>query len=185
MSYDNVDYQREAIYGVTAEFGTPEGLLHAAEKAYAEGYRDMDAYSPFPVHGLSEAIGFKKSAVAPITLAGGLAGALGGFLFQYWASGIAYPLNVGGRPYMSWPSFIPITFEMGVLAAAFSAVISMIVLNGLPRPHHPIFNAKNFERCSNDKFFLCIEATDEQFDTGKTQEFLNSLDPTGVSVVER
>jgi hypothetical protein len=172
------------VYGVMAEFGTPDELLHAAHAAYAEGYRQMDAYSPLPVHGLSEAIGYHKTLVPLVVLLGGLAGAAGGYLLCYFMTAIAYVHNVGGRPIHSWPSYIPITFETAVLMASLSAVVGMIAMNGLPRPYHPVFNVPRFELASRDRFFLCIEATDPRFETDATMGFLETLDPYEVTVVD-
>lgn len=172
------------VYGVVAEFDEPEALVAATERAYDAGYRRLDAYSPFPVHGLAEATGFRRTFLPLLVLGGGLSGAAAGFLMQYIGNGWHYPLNVGGRPLLSWPSFIPITFEIAILAAAFTAGVGMILLNGLPRPHHPIFNAPNFERATTDGFFLCIEARDPRFDLERTQAFLRQFNPRNVAVVE-
>jgi len=173
------------VYGMVAEFDDSEPLLDAATKAYKAGYRKMDAYTPIPVHGLAEAIGFKKNAVAPITLLGGFAGAATGFGLQYWAMTIYYPYSIGGKPFNSWPSWMPVTFELTVLFGAFAAFFSMWMLNGLPRPHHPIFNAKRFERASSDGFFLCIESEDAQYHHEKTRAFLEQFSPVEVSEVPR
>jgi hypothetical protein len=173
------------IYGLMAEFENPEQLVKATERAYEAGYRKMDAYTPFPVEGAAEAMHFHNTGVPPIVLVGGLVGAFSGFLIQVIGSAYDYPLNVGGRPLYSWPAFIPVTFEAGILIAAFAAVIAMIVLNGLPRPYHPVFNAPNFERVSEDRFFLCIEAKDPKFEQASTRAFLESLGPQQVSEVER
>src|SRR5262245_7038940 len=147
---------KKPVYGLLAEFDSAEQVLAAAEKSYAAGYRDMDAYSPIPVEGLAEAIGFHRTWVPQICLLGGLTGCIGGFFLQWWPNVIGYPLNIGGKPYNSWPSFIPITFELTVLLAGLSTVFGMLALNGFPEPYHPIFNAPNFEGASRDKFFLCI-----------------------------
>jgi hypothetical protein len=173
------------IYGLMAEFEAPEDLLRAARRAYEEGYRHMDAYTPFPVEGLAEAIGFRRNAVPFLVLIGGIIGCAGGFLLQYWASAIAYPLNVGGRPYLSWPSFIPVTFEMTVLVAALAAVLGMLALNRLPEPYHPVFNVPRFAFASRDRFFLCIEATDPKFDREVTEGFLKLAGAREVFEVER
>jgi hypothetical protein len=173
-----------SIYGLIAEFDTAEGMVHATEHAYEHGYRRMDAYSPFPVEEASEALHFHNTGVPPWVLVGGLSGAFSGFIIQVIGSAYHYPLNVGGRPLVSWPAFIPITFEAGILLAAFAAVISVILLNGLPRPYHPVFNAPNFERASDDRFFLCIEARDPQFELNATRSFLESQNPLQVSEVE-
>jgi hypothetical protein len=173
------------LHGLLAEFQTPEALLSAAEQAYAAGYRSMDAFSPFPVEGLDEAIGLKRpSIVAWFTFAGGLAGAIGGFFMQYFATVIDYPLNIGGRPLNSWPAYIPITFELTVLSAAFAALIGMMVLNRLPEPYHPVFNVPGFERATRDRFFLAIESRDTDFNRITTKQFLQNLKPIRVMEIE-
>lgn len=176
--------QRPPIYGLTAEFDHPDDLLESARRAYLEGYRHLDAYSPFPVHGLADAIGLRQTRVPLLVLIGGIVGAAGGYLLQYWVSAIAYPLNIGGRPYHSWPAFVPIIFELMVLAAALSAVVGMLALNGLPQHYHPVFNVPNFHRASRDRFFLVIEATDPQFDREGTRQFMESLGPQAVAEAE-
>ena len=175
--------KKPALYGLMAEFETPESVRAAATRAYQEGYRRMDAYSPMPVEGLAEAVGFHHTRLPLIVLLGGIAGGVGGFLMQYYLSAIAFPLNVGGRPYNSWPAFIPITFEMTILVAALSAVLGMLALNGLPTPYHPVFNAPRFALATRDRFFLCIEAPDPKFDLVATRRFLESLGPREVSEV--
>ena len=176
---------RPAIYGLMAEFDNPEALLEAARRAHAGGYRQMDAYSPFPVEGLAEAIGFHRTRLPLIVLLGGIAGGVGGYLLQYYTAVIDYPLNVGGRPLHSWPSFIPVTFETTVLIAALAAVLGMLALNGLPRPYHPVFNVPSFEMASRNLFFLCIESTDALFDRERTRQFLEALGPRQVHEVEQ
>ncbi|MBP1779143.1 MAG: hypothetical protein H6Q86_5154 [candidate division NC10 bacterium] len=171
-------------YGLLAEFEVPEDLVSAAERAYADGYRHMDAHTPFPVHGLAEAIGFHTNRVPLLVLIGGIIGAGLGFFSQYWAAVIDYPINVGGRPLNSWPAFIPITFEVTILAAALTAVLGMLALNGLPQPYHPLFNAPRFALATRDRFFLCIEATDPRFDPVATRAFLESLGAREVTDVE-
>jgi hypothetical protein len=173
-----------SLYGLMAEFASPSDLVDAAQRAYAEGYRRMDAYSPFPVHGLAEAIGFTRTRVPLLVFLGGLAGCVGGYYLQYWISTIDYPLNVGGRPFHSWPAFIPVTFELTILVAALAAVLGMLALNGLPRPYHPVFNVPAFELATRNRFFLCIEAADPRFDGSQTRRFLESLKPQAVFEVE-
>ncbi len=176
--------KKDRYYGLLAEFKSAEELMQAAQKAREAGYRKMDAYAPFPVEGLPEAVGFKKPRLPMIVLIGGIVGGTVGFLMQYYASVIAYPLNIGGRPLNSWPSFIPITFELTILFAAFAAVLGMFALNGLPQPYHPVFNVPRFEAASRDRFFLCIESADEQYDPEATRRFLEALNPDGVFEVE-
>lgn len=163
------------LHGLMAQFSQPEPLLEAARQAYAEGYRQMDAYAPMPVEGLAEAIGFRNNAVQRCVFTGGLVGACGGFGLMWWITVIAFPHNVAGRPLNSWMAYIPITFECMVLVACFTAVISMLALNGLPEPYHPVFNVAAFERASRDKFFLCIEAADPKFELEATRDFLAGL----------
>jgi hypothetical protein len=177
---------RHGTYGVMAQFETPEQLLEAANRAHAAGYRKMDAYSPMPIEGLAEAVGFGFNWVAPIVLFMGLCGAAGGFGLLWWISVIAYPHNIAGRPMNSWPAYIPITFECTVLLAALSAVIGMLALNKLPQPYHPVFNVESFvKHASIDRFFLCIEASDPKFDIAKTKAFLEQLNPEEVAEVEK
>lgn len=171
------------IHGAMAEFNTPEELLEAAERAYAEGYRQMDAYTPMPIEGLAEAIGFKKNYVALAVLIGGITGVCGGFGLLYWITVIAYPHNVGGRPLDSWPSYIPITFECMILLSALTSLFSMLFMNGLPRPYHPVFNVAEFARASKDKFFLCIESSDPKFRTDEVLRFLRETGGNEVTVV--
>jgi hypothetical protein len=174
---------RPPIYGLIAEFDTPTEIVVAARKAYAEGYRKMDAYSPFPVEGLSEAIGFKHDRVALVCLVGGLLGLATAYVLQYWINVSSYPLNVGGRPFHAWPSFIVVCFEMTVLFGGLAAAFGMLGMNGLPLPYHPVFNVPSFAAASRDKFFLCIEAADPMFDREGTYRFLSSLDPRAVTEV--
>jgi hypothetical protein len=171
------------IYGVMAEFDDPARLLRAVERARDAGYQAMDAYSPYPIEGLHEALGARRTILPLVVLLGGLFGGLGGYSLQYWASAIAYPLNVGGRPLNSWPAFIPPTFECTVLGAALAAVLGMLALNGLPCPHHAVFNVERFALATRNRFFLCIEAKDVRFEPRATREFLASLEPREVSDV--
>lgn len=171
-------------YGWMAEFAKPEQILEAARLAHEQGYRKMDAYTPFPIEGLDQALGEHKNWLPLIVLLGGIAGAVGGFTMQYYANVIQYPLIIGGKPYNSWPTFIPITFEMTILAAAAAAVFGMLALNDLPTPYHPVFSVTRFEMASRHAFFLCIESRDPQFDLKKTKTFLESLKPVGLYEVE-
>jgi hypothetical protein len=175
---------RLPLYGLMAEFDSPADLLEAAGRAYEEGYRRMDAYTPFPVHGLAEALGFRRTWLPLLVFFGGIAGCVGGYGLQYWISAIDYPLNIGGRPLNSWPAFIPVTFELTILVAALATVLGMLALNGLPMPYHPVFNVPEFELASRNRFFLCIESTDPKFDRGETKHFLESLKPHAVFEVE-
>lgn len=172
------------LYGVIAEFEGPGDLVHAARKTYEAGYRRINGYSPYPIEELSEAIGFTHTSLPLIVFIGGVVGALAGFFMQYYMEVIDYPLNVGGKPFNSWPAFIPITFECTVLAAAFSAVLGMLILNRLPQPYHPVFNAPNFALATRDRFFLAVEANDPKFDHGKVVELLKSLNAMEVNDVE-
>lgn len=167
-------------YGLLAQFNTPDEILRAAREAYKQGYRKMDAFSPFHVEGLAHAIGFKRNGVALITLVGGLMGGLTGFGLQYWINVLNYPLNIGGKPLDSWVAFIIVTFELTVLGAALAGTIGMLALNGLPMPYHPLFNVDAFSAVTRDKFFLAIEATDPLYEHDATERFLKSLDPQGV-----
>lgn len=171
------------LWGMIAVFEDENQILRASRRAYEVGYRKIDAYTPFPVHGITENIGFKDNRVPVIIFLCGLFGALAGFGLQYYTTVIDYPMNIGGRPHFSWPSFIPPTFETTVLLAAFGAVIGMLALNGLPRPHHPLFGAPRFERATQDRFILSIEASDPLFDPVETRRFLESLGAESVSEV--
>jgi Protein of unknown function (DUF3341) len=173
-----------SLYGLAAEFDDPTSLVHAARRAYEEGYRKMDAYSPFPIEELSEAIGFHHSRLPLLVLIGGILGCLGGFFMQYYIAVIHYPTNIGGKPFNSWPAFIPVIFECTVLVAALTAVFGMLALNGLPEPYHPLFNVKRFALATRNRFFLCIESKDPKFHPDKTRQFLDSLAPREVSEVE-
>ena len=158
-------------------------MIAAAERAYAAGYRRMDAYTPFPVHGLDTALGHRGVRLPWIVLLGAIAGLIVGYGMQWYSATIAYPLNIGGRPFHSWPMFIPVTFELTILFGALGAVIGMLALNGLPQPYHPLFNIPSFELASRTHFFLCIEATDPAFDRVETRRFLESLAPNQVAEV--
>src|SRR5216117_597692 len=171
------------LYGVMAEFEDPTAVVEASRKAYAAGYRRMDAFSPYPIEELTEALGIKHTKLPLIVLIGGVLGCLGGYALCYWVSFSVYPLNIGGRPLNSWPAFIPVTFECTILLAALAAVFGMLALNGLPEPYHPVFNVPSFEQASRNKFFLCIEASDPIFQEQATREFLMELGATEVSDV--
>ena len=172
-----------AAYGLMAEFDTPTALVEAATQARLAGYRRMDAFSPIPIEELSEALGLRRTRLPLLVLLGGIAGGLGGYGLEWWASTIAYPMNVGGRPFHSWPQFIPVTFETTVLGAALTCFVGMWALNRLPQPYHPVFNVPAFARASSDRFFLCIESGDPRFERDATWRFLESLHPVGVSEV--
>ena len=163
------------LYGLMAEFDDPAALVAGAKRAHDAGYHCLDAYSPLPIEELHDALGAHHSKLPLIVLLGGIAGGLGGYTLQWWAATIAYPINVGGRPFHSWPMFIPITFECTILVAALSAVLGMLALNGLPQPYHPVFNVPRFALASRNRFFLCIEAKDPLFDVEKTRAFLEAL----------
>jgi hypothetical protein len=167
------------LYGLMVEFLTAEDVLNATRQSCLAGYRHMDAYTPYPVEGLAAELGMRKSKLPFVVLVGGLIGAGVGFSMQYYSMAVSYPFNVGGRPYNSWPAFIPITFEVLILVGALAAFLGMIFLNGLPRPNHPVFNVPQFVRASQDRFFLCIEATDPQFDRQATAQFLATLNSHG------
>ncbi len=170
------------VYGLLVEFEHPEELLEACKKVKAAGYEKIDAYSPFAVHGVAEAIG--ATTVLPwIIFGGGLTGGLTGFGMQVFASAYHYKLNVAGKPLISWPSFFPITFELTILCAAASAVFGMLILNGLPRLHNPLFNVPEFNGASQDRYFLCIEAKDPMFDLDQTSRFLEGLSPKTITEV--
>lgn len=169
-----------SLHGLLAEFESPDDLLAAALRAHADGYRHLEAYTPFPIEGLAEAIGFHHNRLPLLVLIGGIAGALGGFGLQYWVAVISYPVNIGGKPFNSWPAFIPVTFEMTILLAALTTVLGLLALNGLPMPYHPVFNVPRFALATRDRFFLSVEATDPRFDREGTRRFLESLGPKEV-----
>lgn len=172
------------LYGLLAQFETGDELVAAAKATYDAGYRKIDAFSPYPIEEAAEVIGFNRNKVALVVLCGGICGFLAGYGLEYWVSVIAYPLNIGGRPYHSVPQFIPVAFETTVLAAALSAVLGMLGMNGLPQPYHPVFNVPEFARASQDKFFLLIESADSKFELDQSRSFLEQFNPTNINEVE-
>ena len=173
-----------AVYGLMAEFDDPGSLVTATERAHHEGYRCMDAYSPYPIEELHEALGSHHTRLPLIVLIGGLIGCLSGYTLQYWVSAMAYPINVGGKPFHSWPAFVPVTFECTILGAALSAVLGMLALNGLPQPYHPVFNVPRFTAlASRERFFLCVEATDPKFSREVTRRFFESTQAAEIAEV--
>ncbi len=171
------------LYGLAARFDSPEAIVEAAGKVHAAGYRRAEAYTPYAVKGLSDALGFRATGVPLIVLLGGALGALGGYFMLWYANVISYPWNVGGKPPNSWPAFVPITFEMTVLGASLFALFGMLALNRLPQPYHPIFKAPNFELTSQTDFLLCIEASDPKFDLEVTRALLESVEPIEIMEV--
>jgi hypothetical protein len=174
---------RPSLHGVMGEFSTPQNLVTAIEEARAQGYTKLDAYTPFPIEEAWEALGHHKSPVPLIVLIGGIVGGLSGFFLQYWVAAIEYPVNVGGRPFNSWPSFIPVTFECTILGAVLAAVAGVFILNGLPEPYHPVFNVERFAFASRDRYFLCIEAVDPKFQRDQVHQLLldlNAVEATDV-----
>jgi hypothetical protein len=171
------------LYGLLAEFDSPTAIVSAARQARAAGYVKVDAYTPYPIHELDEALRLHRTKLPWIVLGGGLTGMLAGFALQYWASVIEYPMNIGGRPHASWPAFVVPAYETTILFASITAVVAMIALNGLPQPYHPLFNVPAFSSASADRFFLCVEAADPKFDMTATRKFLQELKPLGVTDV--
>jgi len=175
--------KRPSIYGMIAEFDSATNLVAAAHRTHEAGYTKIDAYSPFPVEGLAEAIGFHRNEVPLVVLIGGLLGGLSAYAMQYWISAVSYPINVGGKPYHSWPAFIVVTFEMTILFAGIFAVLGMLALNGLPMPYHPVFNVPRFAFATKDRFFLIVFSSDPKYDPTETRRFLASLGPKSISEV--
>lgn len=176
--------KRGELFGLLAEFGDEDALVAATRKIREAGYTNLDAYTPYPVEGLAEALGFHRSRVPLVVLGGGILGAVGGYFLQYWLNVLDYPINVGGRPLNSIPAWIIVTFELTILSAALFAVLGMLALNGLPRPNHPVFNVPEFALASTNRFFLALEASDPRFEARTAREFLESLGTKGVWNVE-
>ncbi len=175
----------DPVYGVIASFSEPDDLLRASKAARLAGFRKLDAFTPFPVHGIEEALGIPRTKLPYVVLLSGILGGLAGYALQYYSAVVAYPMNIGGRPLHSWPAFIPVTFETTIMGAALAAVFGMLAFNGLPTPYHPVFNAPEFGLASRDRFFLLIEARDPQFDAEETLRFLQQQGPLQASVVYR
>lgn len=174
-----------SAYGLVAAFDSKEEVVRAAKAAYGAGYRKMDAYTPVPVDGLAEALGHEGTWMPLLVLSGGIVGGVGGYFMQWYAMAYFYPLNIGGRPLNSWPMFIPITFELTVLTAALCGVFGMLLLNGLPRYHHPIFGTPGIERATVDRYFLCLESADARWDEAGTRRFLEELHPAEIMETPR
>ncbi len=173
-----------SLHGLLAEFETQEEILQAARKVRKEGYQHLDAYTPLPVHGLAEAINFKDKSIQWTMFLCGLLGGVSGFILQWWINVSAFPLNIGGKPLFSWPAFIPVTFECTILFAGLGGIVGLLAFNGLPRLHHPIFSGSRIELATQDRFFLCVEATDPKFETETTRQFLESLNPYAVEEIK-
>lgn len=169
-----------SIYGLMAEFESTDSLIRGIGQVREAGYKKMDAYTPYPSHEVSHALGQRGTRLPLIVLIGGITGLLLGFFMQYYTAVIDYPLNIGGRPMNSWPAFLPVTFEMTILLASFAAVFGMLALNGLPMPYHPVFNVPRFGAATRDKFFLVVEASDPRFDYEETRRLLATLTPNEV-----
>ena len=180
----HIEKQEPPYFGLMAEFTHEEDFINATRKVRDEGYKKLDAYSPYPIEEIIDILHLHKNKLPLIVLIGGIMGGVGCYFMEYFASVIHYPMNIGGRPLHSWPSFLPPAYEITILGAAIAAVVGMLALNGLPMPYHPVFNVPEFEKASNDGFFLCIESEDANFDLEKTQKFLEALNPVKVSRVE-
>ena len=176
---------KHVVWGITAEFDETDPIINAARQARQAGYTRMDSYTPMPVEGLSEASGYRNKQMPALMFMGGLLGCTAGYWMQWYANTQSYALNIGGRPYHTWPNFIVITFEATVLLTAFAGVFGMLALNGLPTLYHPMFGVDGFDRASQDRFFFTIEARDPSFDFDKTLAFMQSLGALRVQVVEK
>lgn len=174
--------QQESTFGLLAEYANPGKLMKATKLVNRAGYTKFDAHSPFPIHGMDEAMGLKESKLGWIVLSHALAGFGGGIALQVWAASIAYPINIGGRPFANIPAFVPVTFELTILLSAFAAVFGMLFLNNMPKHHHSLFNSTNFGRVTDDKFFICIESEDGMYSEEETKKF---LEETGAVRVEK
>lgn len=174
----------DGSHGLMAAFEDHQQLLEAARRAYAAGYRKMDAYSPYPIEGLAQALGHKSNRVALLFLLGGIIGGVGGYFMLWYSMTVDWPMNVGGRPLHSWPMFIPITFELTILCSALVGLLGTLALCRFPQPYHPVFNVPEFARASSDRFFLCIESRDPNYDEQGTWQFLEQLDPCEITSVE-
>jgi hypothetical protein len=177
--------KRETIFGLAAEFDSAEGVLEAAKRIHAAGYRRAEAYTPYTVHGLGDVFSDDRTGMPTIVMGGAMIGAIGGFFMLWFANVISYHWNIGGRPPNSWPAFIPITFELAVLGAGLSATFGMFIMNRLPQPHHPMFNLPSFEGATRNRFFICIQANDSHFELETTKAFLQGLGALAVSEVPR
>jgi hypothetical protein len=171
------------IWGVVAEFDKADDLIAAARAAKAAGYTRLDGHSPYPIGDVADELGFPRSEIGAVMFTGGLLGTVCGFLMLTWATAIDYPINVGGKPYFSWPMYVPITWELLVLTASMTGLFGFFALCGLPQPYHPLFNVPQFARASQDRFFLSVEADDPKFDLAATKAFLNTLNPLSVEEV--
>ena len=173
-----------AVYGIVAEFATPASVYHAAEKMRDSGFAKWDVYSPYPMHGLDEAMGVKRTILPVLVATGAFTGVGLAYLMQWWMSAVDFQIVVQGKPYGAWEPFVPITFEMGVLFAAFTSLFGMLALNGLPRFNHPLFRSERFLRGSDDRYMIAVEADDPKFDPEQTRAFLESLGGTDIELIE-
>lgn len=176
--------KRKQTYGLLAEYETPAAVYNACKKVRDSGFRFWDAHTPFPVHGLDGAMGIKRSVLPWFVFVGGMSGAAGGMLLQWWTSAVDYPVLIAGKEMFSYQAFVPVTFECGILFAAFTTVFGMLALNGLPRLHHPLFNSERFRRVTDDRFFISIEARDQKFDKERTRRLLEETGAVHIELVE-